>query len=137
MSRDHYLKILRISKIRKEEISKIYKIDRESMLIFYKSEEWKLMKSWVYQRYEKECAKCGSKTNLSVDHIRPISCHPRLALKHRNLRILCMPCNKNKSFIMASKKDMDIKRLKIINGSIEKFKFKNESELINKFFPKR
>ncbi|WP_374759367.1 HNH endonuclease [Dyadobacter fanqingshengii] len=40
---------------------------------------------------------CGKFVELHVDHIKPRSNYPRLALKLTNLQILCKACNLGKS----------------------------------------
>jgi 5-methylcytosine-specific restriction endonuclease McrA len=76
--------------------------------LFYKSPEWKEL------RYEKlrevqYCECCGKvkgdeleggeKVKLTVDHIKPRSKHPELALELSNLQVLCQSCNEGKSNI--------------------------------------
>ena len=126
---------VKASKTRKKQIDKIYNITKDSMAAFYSSAEWKTLKNWVYAKYHPICVKCGALSGLSVDHIRPISCHPRLSIKSRNLRILCLDCNKRKSYIMASRSDMLIKPEYVKNFDLDYFVFENENEIINKYFP--
>jgi 5-methylcytosine-specific restriction endonuclease McrA len=128
---------LRISKLRKIEILSHYDITQESMQEYYQSHEWLILKQWVYAKYEKVCVRCGSTDKLSVDHIRPISCHPRLAFSCGNLRILCLECNRKKSYIMATKRDMNLSLLPVKDKALRRIKFENKEELIQRYFPKR
>jgi 5-methylcytosine-specific restriction endonuclease McrA len=48
----------------------------------------------VYERDMYECLKCGSKTNLTLDHIIPRCRKGRT--KYDNLQTLCSPCNGKK-----------------------------------------
>lgn len=40
---------------------------------------------------------CGSRKNIVVDHIYPISKYPSLSLEFDNLQVLCNDCNQGKS----------------------------------------
>lgn len=125
---------VKISKDRKDNIKKIYLINEEVMQIFYFSEEWSLCKKWVYEKYINVCFDCGKTERLSVDHVRPISCHPKLSLNVKNLQILCLDCNKKKSFIMRyNKKTFDINKF-IKNKDLEPIVFEKGTYL--KFFKK-
>jgi 5-methylcytosine-specific restriction endonuclease McrA len=39
------------------------------------------------------CTRCGSSSDLTGDHILPISDYPELAVTIENLQVLCRPCN--------------------------------------------
>ena len=58
--------------------------------------EWIHIRSKILEKYQ-ECMKCGSKADLQIDHIRPISKFPREGLNYRNLQVLCKTCNQVKS----------------------------------------
>lgn len=61
---------------------------------FYNSFEWKELRYKTLQKYGSVCQCCGStKKPMHVDHIKPRSKHPELALKPENLQILCEACN--------------------------------------------
>lgn len=64
---------------------------------FYQSEEWKTLKEFTKDIFINECFKCGSTENIQVDHIKPISISPWLALNPKNIQILCKKCNDEKS----------------------------------------
>ncbi len=48
----------------------------------------------VLEKYDYRCAKCGSTTNLELDHKIPISRGGATSL--RNLQVLCRRCNRRK-----------------------------------------
>jgi 5-methylcytosine-specific restriction endonuclease McrA len=54
-----------------------------------------LVEFWNF--YPKECLKCGYRKRLQIDHIRPISKFPHLALDINNMQPLCKKCNFEKS----------------------------------------
>ena len=81
------------------------------LLLFYaKSDEWKRAHKktarWIqYQdgadfifelarRYGYRCVKCGRKTKLGLDHIRPVSKGGRTEMD--NLQLMCRSCNEEK-----------------------------------------
>jgi hypothetical protein len=67
---------------------------------FYQSPEWRAAKAQVFARDDHICRICfdmGSSENpLHVDHIKPRSKYPDLALDLSNLQILCATCNSRK-----------------------------------------
>ena len=71
--------------------------DRE----FYSSPAWLKLRYKTLIRYDSTCMACKrpkSQTgSLHVDHIKPRSKYPHLALDPENLQILCMECNIGKS----------------------------------------
>ena len=70
---------------------------------FYSSQAWLNLRRQVFERDNNRCACCGASpahdpnTVLHVDHIKPRSSHPELALDIDNLQILCAACNLGKS----------------------------------------
>lgn len=70
---------------------------------FYKSQEWREIRYRVLSRSKGKCELCnrGSQNGviLHVDHIKPRSKYPELALSERNLQVLCDDCNLGKSNI--------------------------------------
>ncbi|MCH9024334.1 MAG: HNH endonuclease [candidate division Zixibacteria bacterium] len=71
---------------------------------FYSSKEWRSLRYRVLRKYSAECMCCGrSKKNdgvvIHVDHIKPRSKYPYLALDFKNLQLLCEDCNLGKSNI--------------------------------------
>lgn len=67
---------------------------------FYSSRAWKILRYQAFERYGNKCACCGAKPSdgltMHVDHIKPKSKHPELALDIENLQILCEDCNVGK-----------------------------------------
>ena len=80
---------------------------------FYESSEWLSLRYIVLKNHVikngKICLLCGTKnTQLHVDHIKPKSKYPELALTFDNLQVLCKHCNKGKS----NKDETDFRKLK-------------------------
>ena len=65
---------------------------------FIRSEEWRAVRSLIFDRYPAQCMRCGSNEKLCVDHIKPKSRYPELALEPSNMQVLCWPCNRSKGF---------------------------------------
>ena len=67
---------------------------------FYASSEWRLVREQVIQEQGGVCQECRNRiTNdfdLTVDHIKPRSKFPELALDKSNLQVLCHRCNSAK-----------------------------------------
>jgi len=68
---------------------------------FYQSVEWKRLRYQVLLAANGSCECCGvtSKSGaiLHVDHIKPRSLYPNLALEFSNMQVLCEMCNMGKS----------------------------------------
>jgi 5-methylcytosine-specific restriction endonuclease McrA len=69
---------------------------------FYHSDEWRMLRVRVLEKYECKCMMCGRspkvhKIIIHVDHIKPISKYPELCLEFNNLQLLCEDCNIGKS----------------------------------------
>lgn len=68
--------------------------------VFYDSREWKELRYAALKRYGAKCGLCGvtraDGAVLNVDHIKPRSKFPELALDIENLQILCAWCNQGK-----------------------------------------
>ncbi len=68
---------------------------------FYSSREWLELRHGALLKAKGRCALCGSSAAegivLHVDHIKPRSLYPWLALKDNNLQVLCHDCNLGKS----------------------------------------
>lgn len=64
---------------------------------FYNSIEWRNLRDTILKIEPKRCRICLNTNNLEVDHIKPRSKYPELALEKSNLQILCRTCNRIKS----------------------------------------
>ena len=67
--------------------------------LFILSPEWKELRQKAIGFYGSICMCCQSVDKVQVDHIKPKSKYPELALDFDNLQILCWNCNKKKSNI--------------------------------------
>lgn len=70
---------------------------------FYASQRWRRLRYQVLKARGGRCECCGRTAAthavvLHVDHIKPRSTHPELALEETNLQVLCEDCNMGKSF---------------------------------------
>ncbi len=67
---------------------------------FYESREWISLRYKILRRDGHRCSVCGARAEdgaeFHVDHIRPRSRFPELALDPSNLRVLCAACNVGK-----------------------------------------
>ena len=69
---------------------------------FYVSKEWRTVRYRVIKKYAGACMACGRTKKdhgivIHVDHIKPRSIYPDLALTYDNLQLLCEDCNLGKS----------------------------------------
>jgi 5-methylcytosine-specific restriction endonuclease McrA len=67
---------------------------------FFQSQEWRTLRWRVLKLGKFKCKACGmdsASVRLHVDHIKPRSKYPNLALDMNNLQILCESCNLGKS----------------------------------------
>lgn len=69
----------------------------------YQADEFRMLRHMVFLRDGEVCAKCGTKSAknnwLEIDHIKPVSKYPDLAMDIDNLQVLCRNCNRLKSNI--------------------------------------
>jgi len=73
---------------------------QETVDQFYQSREWQELRYKVLKKYGRRCMCCGTtKGVIQVDHIKPRSKYPMLALVQSNLQVLCRDCNLGKSNI--------------------------------------
>ena len=67
---------------------------------FYSSRAWQILRYQAFEKYGNRCQCCGGTPEdgltMHVDHIKPKSTHPELALDLNNLQILCIDCNVGK-----------------------------------------
>ncbi|EBL2669804.1 HNH endonuclease [Salmonella enterica] len=77
------------------------KPDTNTAKTFYQSTEWRRLRYQALKLYGAKCACCGRSAKhgrvMHVDHIKPRSKYPELALEITNLQILCDECNVSKS----------------------------------------
>lgn len=73
------------------------KLIRAESEAFYYSREWLRLRYKVIQFYGGKCMACRSTGRIHVDHIKPKSKYPELALNFLNLQVLCQDCNMGKS----------------------------------------
>ena len=70
---------------------------------FYETDEWRQVRYQALKRNDGRCECCGRRPSaenpLHVDHIKPRSKFPELALQISNLQVLCADCNYGKSNI--------------------------------------
>ena len=68
---------------------------------FYDSQAWHELRYKALKKSDGRCQLCGARQTaenpLQVDHIKPRSKHPELALTLSNLQVLCRDCNQGKS----------------------------------------
>lgn len=68
---------------------------------FYRSAAWRKLRFSVLQASSGCCVACGARgsdgVRLHVDHIKPRSKYPELALDAANLQVLCEDCNVGKA----------------------------------------
>ena len=73
-------------------------IKRKEAFNFYESEAWQKLRYRVLAVYGRRCMCCGRTDGpMHVDHIKPRSKYPELALDFDNLQVLCEACNLGKS----------------------------------------
>lgn len=64
---------------------------------FFSSRAWLDLRYRVLKEHKGSCQACGAKGTpdnpIQVDHIKPRSKHPELALVSGNLQVLCKNCN--------------------------------------------
>mgnify|MGYP003675798593 CR=1 FL=1 len=60
----------------------------------YKFRKNMMNRFWLDNR--NNCFKCGCSDNLEIDHIKPESKYPELALDENNVQLLCRSCNASK-----------------------------------------
>jgi hypothetical protein len=76
-----------------------YRALRNSSNKFFESPEWMALRYRVLKKFGARCLCCGRgapEVKIHVDHIKPRSKYPDLALMEDNLQVLCEPCNLGK-----------------------------------------
>lgn len=89
------------TKARTVELAEERRRRQEEEETFYSSPEWAQLRALVIKEEGQVCAECHKRIkndeDVTVDHIRPRSKYPDLALRRENLRVLCRSCNSAKS----------------------------------------
>jgi hypothetical protein len=70
---------------------------------------WLKLRKKVFEIHGEVCLRCGSTENIAVDHIKPYSLYPHLAMDINNLQPLCRSCNSKKS----NRNEMDYRKITI------------------------
>lgn len=90
----------RVVKKQTEQLATGRKIRLDEMRRFYTSPEWLVIRKEVIREEGNVCSECkqriASQEDVTVDHIKPRSKYPDLALDRKNLRVLCRSCNSRK-----------------------------------------
>ena len=87
---------------------------------FYHSDEWRKVRSEVLKAYGTICMKCHVLADQPhVDHVRPRSLFPKLALRFDNLQVLCKSCNRAKGQDIADYRK-EIRKPKIEHSPIQR-----------------
>jgi 5-methylcytosine-specific restriction endonuclease McrA len=64
---------------------------------FFSSTKWQYLRIKTMKHYGAQCMRCFTRSGkMHVDHIKPRSLYPKLALSFRNLQVLCKNCNLEK-----------------------------------------
>lgn len=67
---------------------------------FLLSREWRAIRYRALEKHGARCQACGRTASygivINVDHIKPRTKYPELALDIENLQVLCSPCNEGK-----------------------------------------
>jgi 5-methylcytosine-specific restriction endonuclease McrA len=84
--------------VRQVEAKKALAVSKSA--VFFDSPEWKEIRYKALLKYGRRCACCGATPQtgaiMQVDHIKPRSRFPALALDLKNLQVLCKDCNAGK-----------------------------------------
>lgn len=79
---------------------KDYEAEQLEYQRFYHTDEWRRLRALVIARDGSRCASCRRpirrEEDLTVDHVKPRSRYPELALNPDNLQVLCRRCNSAK-----------------------------------------
>ena len=76
-------------------------VKRSTQTNFYRTKAWRELRLSILLASDCSCKICGNTSEkgavLHVDHIKPRSLYPELALEESNLQVLCEDCNIAKS----------------------------------------
>jgi len=86
--------------VRLEELARKRQKEINAVRRFYASPEWRILREQVIAEQGQRCRQCGrhiaDNFDLTIDHIKPRSKFPELALDKSNLQVLCRQCNSSK-----------------------------------------
>ena len=86
--------------VRKIKAAKKRKLAVAKSANFFESPEWRDVRYKALLKHGRRCGCCGATPEtgaiLQVDHVKPRSKFPHLALDINNLQILCKDCNMGK-----------------------------------------
>lgn len=104
----------------------------------YYDEDFRKLRLQVFLRDGEICAFCGARPgpdlSLTIDHIKPVSKFPELAMDLSNLQVLCWDCNLEKSDKIVSAKDMRSRQASELSRKKEKENEKENDSLVKKSF---
>ncbi len=110
---------------RLEELARERQKRIEEAKTFYASAEWRLIREQVIEEQKHVCQICGCRitidNDLTVDHIKPRSKFPELALDKSNLQVLCRRCNSSKG---ATYDESSITNDESISETVKNIEFK-------------
>lgn len=76
-------------------------VKRSTQTNFYRTKAWRELRLTILLASDCSCKICGNTSEkgavLHVDHIKPRSLYPELAMDESNLQVLCEDCNIAKS----------------------------------------
>lgn len=74
---------------------------KQATQFFFLSDQWIKLRYRVLSKRGNVCECCGNSWDvgnpLQVDHIKPRSKYPHLALEESNMQVLCKQCNAGKA----------------------------------------
>lgn len=78
----------------------------------YRDKRWPALRLMAKRRDGFMCVRCGARSRLEVDHIKPVRDAPELAFDLRNLQTLCGGCHAKKTRIEAGHPELTPERQK-------------------------
>lgn len=84
--------------LKRQERNKKRRLKRRKSDRFYNTRAWLKLRYESLKKYGRQCMLCKATNGvMHVDHIKPRSRYPELALDPENLQVLCKACNLGKS----------------------------------------
>ena len=97
--------------------------------------KWQKLKQRTYGVYGRMCYCCwkdeSDGVQLTIDHILPISKHPKLKYDISNLQVLCFQCNQNKDNFEIDYRRMLIEILPEVRQRMKNYNIKLPDEYAN------